>query len=53
MVKLCRFNPRIRCFHFSCDFVDSMGNVRICKHFLNPSGRFTRRKVSPVLERGF
>jgi len=54
MVKICRFNPRIRCWHFSCDFVDSMGFVRICKHHPNPSGYLMRRrrKVS-VLEVGF
>jgi len=50
MEKRCKFNPRIRCWHFSCDFIDSKGIVRICKHHRNPSGRFTRKKVVSVLE---
>ena len=44
-----KYNANIRCWHFSCDLVDSMGNVRICKYFLNPRGRFTRGKVFAVL----
>lgn len=52
-MKKCRFDPEIRCFWPSCDFVDSRGNIRVCKHFLNPFGRFRRRKVSPVLEGSF
>ena len=47
--KKCKFNPEVRCFWFSCAFVD-MGQVRICRHHPNPSGRFTRKKVVSVLE---
>ena len=53
MVKVCRFNPRIRCFWFSCAFVDSRGNVRICVYHRNPFGYFRHKRLSPVLERGF
>jgi hypothetical protein len=45
VVKKCKFNPDIRCWHFSCDFVDGMGDIRICKYHLNPSGFFVRKKV--------
>lgn len=49
MVRSCKFDIRIRCFHYTCDFLDSKGNARVCKHHLNPSGHFTRRKVPPAL----
>lgn len=53
-MKKCKYNAKIRCFHFSCDYIDSMGNVDVCVHHLNPFGFFMRRrvKVSPSLLRG-
>ena len=40
-VKFCRFSSRKRCFHESCSFIDSNGNVKLCRLHRNPSGRFT------------
>ena len=53
-MKVCRYHPDKRCFYSSCDFIDSAGNVRVCRHHPNPSGYFMRKrvKVSPVLESG-
>jgi len=45
--KHCKFNANIRCWHFSCDFIDRKGNIRVCKHFLGSSDHFMRRKFSP------
>ena len=45
MTKKCKFNGDIRCFHETCDFVDFRGNVRVCRHHPNPSGRFKRKEV--------
>ena len=50
MSKVCRFNARIRCWHFRCDYVDSMGNVRVCCHHPNPSGLCMPKRVRVVLE---
>ena len=48
-MKKCKYNPEIRCFHHTCDFLDFKGRVRICKYFLGSSDHFMRRKFSPVL----
>ena len=45
MVKVCHYDSSHRCFHDTCDYVDNFGNVHVCKHHGNPSGRFMRRKV--------
>lgn len=44
----CKYNPQIRCFHESCDYIDFKGNVRVCKHFRGKS-KFAPRKVVSVL----
>ena len=49
MVKVCIYNPHIRCFWFRCDYVSFNGDVKICKWHPNPFGYFMRRKISPVL----
>jgi len=48
-MKYCVHYPDKRCFHSSCSFIDSMGNVRVC--FLHPNGNgfFKRRVVVPSL----
>jgi hypothetical protein len=48
MSKHCKFNPDKRCFHESCDFLDSYGNVRLCSFHPNPSGRFSHRVFKNV-----
>jgi hypothetical protein len=50
-LKFCRYFPDKRCFHDSCDFLDSHGNVRLCKYHLNPRGRFMLRKSKVVQEK--
>jgi hypothetical protein len=42
-VKFCRFYRCKRCFHESCSWIDSNGNVKLCNLHRNPFGRFTRR----------
>ena len=49
MAKTCKFNPKIRCFWVTCDFIDFKGNVRICRHHPNPFGYCMPKRVSPVL----
>jgi hypothetical protein len=44
-MKVCKFDKGIRCFWVSCDFLDNFGNVRLCRHHLNPSGRSKRKEV--------
>jgi len=44
-VKRCRFKSYIRCFWATCGFLDFKGNVRVCRHHPNPSGRFRRKEV--------
>ena len=54
VLKYCTFLPSKRCFHSSCGFLDSSGNVRLCKFHPNSRGRFTSKKyvsvgVNPVV----
>jgi hypothetical protein len=49
MVKTCKFNPCIRCWHFSCDIFCSSGDVVVCSHHLNPFGFMMPRKVGIIL----
>jgi hypothetical protein len=48
VLKYCRYFPSKRCYYASCDFLDSLGNVRICKYHPNPAGRFSFRKSKVV-----
>ena len=49
MTKRCRFNPRIRCWWFSCSRIESIsGKVVFCRHFCGNSV-FTPRTVKPDL----
>jgi len=48
-MKCCVHYPDKRCFHSSCNFIDSMGNVRACIFLPNGNGFFMRRKVVPSL----
>jgi len=43
-MKICHSDGVHRCFHDGCDFIDMYGNVHVCKHHLNPNGRFMKRK---------
>jgi hypothetical protein len=45
MPKMCRFNPRVRCYHSSCSSLDSMGNVVVCSLVPNPDGCCLPRRV--------
>ena len=49
--KFCKYHPSKRCFHDSCDFLDSLGRVRVCRFHPNPYGRFLFRKSKVVLEK--
>jgi len=49
MPKMCRFNPRVRCYHSICSSLDSMGNVVVCSLVPNPDGFFMHKKVVPIL----
>ena len=53
LVKVCVFDKSRRCWHFSCDFVDSVGVVRVCKFHPNPDGKFLPHKVIPILHSVF
>jgi len=46
MPKVCKYRPDKQCFYSSCDFIDLKGNVRVCKHHPNPSGRLKRKEAS-------
>ena len=50
-MKKCKYDANIRCFWFSCDFIDYFGNVRVCKHHLNPFGRNRGRIIKCDLRR--
>jgi hypothetical protein len=49
MVKFCKFDLSKRCFHFSCGFLDDMGNVQVCSLFRG-SDMFTSRKVKRAFQ---
>ena len=51
VLKYCKYRPNKRCFHDSCDFLDSLGRVRVCRFHPNPYGRFSFRKPKVVLEK--
>lgn len=40
MIKICRFDG-CRCYRSSCDSIRNSGDVVLCHHHRNPSGRFT------------
>lgn len=44
-MKRCKFDSSKPCWHSSCDWIDSMGNVDVCPLVPNPDGRFVRRRV--------
>jgi hypothetical protein len=44
-MKMCEYHPSKRCYHFSCDSLDNMGNVVVCPLLPNPFGRLMRRVV--------
>jgi hypothetical protein len=48
ILKRCKFRPKKRCFYSSCDFLDSLGRVRVCKFHPNPYGKFSFRKLRVV-----
>lgn len=43
-MKVCKFDSSKRCFHNSCSFLDSKGNVVCCRLLRNPSGLLTPRR---------
>jgi len=47
-VKFCFYRLDKCCFHVSCDFLDALGNVRLCNLHPNPKGRFAPRIVKEV-----
>lgn len=48
-VKYCQFDNKL-CSFSSCDFLDSQGNVRICRRHKNHGGFHLRRSLaSPVV----
>lgn len=51
MAKICPWTRR-SCIRSSCDFLDAVGNVRVCKHHGNNHGIVTLRRAKPDLRRG-
>lgn len=47
-LKHCKFILNRSCFHDSCAYLDSNGNVRLCRFHPNPSGRLTSRVYGEV-----
>ena len=47
-VKYCKFLPLKRCYHSNCDFLNSFGEVMVCKFHANPKDRFSRRVLKEV-----
>lgn len=45
MARKCCYHPRLACFHHGhCGFIDSIGNVSVCRVHPNPDGFFLPRK---------
>ena len=49
MVKVCIYNPRIRCFWISCSFLDDRGNVVLCWRHRNSRAFFTPKTRKVVI----
>lgn len=45
LVKFCKSHPDFRCYHDSCTFLDSMGNVHVCGLVFDKGALFMRKKV--------
>jgi len=48
MPKMCKHDPAKRCFHSTCGFIDSRGDVRVCWPHPNPMGYFMSRRLCGV-----
>ena len=43
MVKMCKWDPDLRCYRSSCDVINGLGEVSCCCLHENPQGRFLPR----------